>query len=199
MSPLKYLAFGGWPLHPDRMRVLRDIKLQITLGKLERFLQSWRFNKVKPVRCLIDDGSSSMAVLSKESSNMLVMFLPIFGNFLSFEQPDRIKNLRVLKLISCGRFSRRLQSFRFNKISRLRPPTESCNACNPVQPWKINLSIFGNPLKLGVWHKFWESLRSMSFSLSKFWDKTISKYRKLSNQYIIIINNNDNNNSTKTT
>ena len=147
-------CFGCWPLQPDRVRILRDVKLQMALGKLKRFLQSWRFNTVRPVRCLIDDGSSSMKVPSRWSSNKFVMSVSISGNFLSFEQPDR-----------------------FNRISCLRPPTDGCNSCKLGQPWKISLSIFGNPVKSGVRIKYSELLKSMSFNQSKFCDKTISKYR----------------------
>ena len=117
------------------------------------------------------------------------MFLPIRGNFLNLEQPDRIKVLRDSKLSSYGRFLRHLQSFRFNRISLLRPPTEGCNTRNLVQPWKFSLSIFENPVKSGVRVKFWESLKSMSFSFPNFCDEKISRDKKLSVQEIKLYKN----------
>ena len=167
-NPCESQDLGGWTLNPDRLRVFRDGKL--TLGKLERFLQPWRLKTVKPVKRSSDDGNSSTAVPSKYSSDKLVILVPISENFLRLEQPDRIKIFRDFKFISQGRPVRLLQSFRFNKLSLLRAPTDGWSSYKLVHPWKISLSRFGHPMKLGVLTKTLESLRSRSLNLVKFCD-----------------------------
>ena len=66
---------------PDKLRVFRDIKLQIAIGTLETVLQSF------------------IAVSLKQSFDKRDIFSTISGNFFNFEQPLILKNLRASKLI----------------------------------------------------------------------------------------------------
>ena len=47
---------------PERCNVLRDLKPFIVLGRLSRFLQSFKFNKIRPESNSIDAGSPLIAV-----------------------------------------------------------------------------------------------------------------------------------------
>ena len=53
--------------HPKRSRELSNLKLQMVLGRHTRFMQYLRINEVRLVKCLIDEGSSSIAILLKSS------------------------------------------------------------------------------------------------------------------------------------
>ena len=84
---------------PDKLRVFRDIKLQIAIGRLERFLQSLRCNSIRLVECISNNDRSFIAVSLKKSFDKRGIFSTISGNFFSFEQPLRLKNSRASKLI----------------------------------------------------------------------------------------------------
>lgn len=62
------LRFSGILLsleQPDKMRVLRDDNLHMTLGRIEMFLQFLKLNKIMPDKFSNDGGSSIMAIQSK--------------------------------------------------------------------------------------------------------------------------------------
>ena len=156
----------------DKLRVFRDIKLQIAIGRLERFLQSLRCNSIRLVECISNNDRSFIAVSLKKSFDKRGIFSTISGNFFSFEQPLRLKNSRASKLILWGRLSRNLQPFKSNRISLLRSPRDACILYSLVQRWRISCLRFGAPLRSGISIKFWESLRSMSFNSFKIYYKT---------------------------
>lgn len=60
LRPVRFPKFFGNLLsleQPDRVSDFRDVKRQMESGRLKRDLQSLRFNRVRPVKCSIDDGS----------------------------------------------------------------------------------------------------------------------------------------------
>ena len=124
---------------------------------------------------MVDEGSSLIAVPLTSSSSRPLRFPRFSGNFTCLEQPDKLRVFRDIKLqIASGRLERFLQPFRSNPISFLRSPTDAWILYSLVQRWRINFSRFEAPLRSGISIKFWESLRSMSFNLSKICYKPIN-------------------------
>ena len=75
----------------DILRVFRDVKLQIAIGRLERFLQSLKSKSIRPVECSTNNDGSFIAVSLKRSFDKHDIFSTISGNFFNFEQPPRSK------------------------------------------------------------------------------------------------------------
>ena len=65
----------------------RDVKLHMSLERLTRFWYFLRFNKMKPFKRSIDEGSTSICVPSKRSSFNLSIFSIISGKLSRFAQP----------------------------------------------------------------------------------------------------------------
>lgn len=101
---------------PDKMRVFRDVIVQVASVRLERFLQFLRLKKVRPIKCSTDDGNSSIAVSFKYNSVKCDIFPTISGNFFNFEQPDRVRVFKKIQLQQTPRLERFLQSFRLKKV-----------------------------------------------------------------------------------
>ena len=159
---------------PDKLRVFRDIKLHIALGRLERFLHPLRSNLVRLVKCSNNNDRSFITVPLKQSSDNRDIFPIISGNFFSLEQPLRSIISRASKLILWGRLLRHLQPFKSIWISCLRSPRDAQIVHSLVQRRRISCLSFGIPLRSGISIKFWESLRSMSFNSFKICYKPIN-------------------------
>ena len=85
-----------------------------------RFFHFLRFNRTRPFRRSIEEGSTSMDVPSKRSSFKFSISSIISGKFLSFEQPNRKRHSKDFKLkIHVGRLLRFLHLFISNKTRRL--------------------------------------------------------------------------------
>ena len=84
---------------PDKLRVFRDIKLHIAIGRLERFLHPLRSNLVRLVKCSKNNDRSFIIVSLKQSFDKRDIFPIISGNFFSLEQPPRSIISRASKLI----------------------------------------------------------------------------------------------------
>lgn len=80
ISRFSKLCFGngGRLEQPDILRVISDVILQIPFGRLERLLQSFKFNNVSPVNLLIDGSTSDNFVQPSSIS------ISRFGNMLKF-------------------------------------------------------------------------------------------------------------------
>ena len=72
---------------PDRVSIFRDVKRQMELGRLKRDLQSLRLNRVRLVKCFIDNSSPSIAVPTKTRCGKCDIFPTIFGKFFNLKQP----------------------------------------------------------------------------------------------------------------
>ena len=83
----------------DILRVFKDVKLQIEIGRLERFLQSLRSKSIRLVERSTNNDGSFIAVSLKQSFDKRDIFFTISRNFFNFEQPPRSKNSRASKLI----------------------------------------------------------------------------------------------------
>ena len=93
MSPGKLSNFK----HPKRSRELSNLKLQMVLGRHTRFMQYLRVNKVRLVKCLIEEGSSFIAVLLKSSIFRPSIIHGFSGNFLKLEHVERSRAPQNLK------------------------------------------------------------------------------------------------------
>ena len=92
---------------PETLSFSRDVKLDMPFERLTRFLHFLRFNKMRPFRRSIDEGSTSIGVPSKRSSFKLSIFSIISGKLSSFEQPERKRYSRDFNLqILVGRLLR---------------------------------------------------------------------------------------------
>ena len=90
--------------HPKRSRELSNLKLQMVLERHTRLMQYLRVNEVRLVKCLIDEGSSSITVLLKSSIFRPSIIHGFFGNFLNLEHVERSRAPRNLKpLVVLGR------------------------------------------------------------------------------------------------
>ena len=158
----------------DILRVFRDVKLQIAIGRLERFLQSLKSKSIRLVECSTNNDGSFIAVSLKQSFVKHDIFSTISGNFFNFEQPPRSKYSRASKLILWGRLLRHLQPFKSNQISRLRSPIDAWIIYSLVQRRRINCLRFRAPLRSGISIKFRESLKSMSFNSFKICYKPVN-------------------------
>ena len=98
----------------DILRVFKDVKLKIEIGRLERFLQSLRSKSIRPVECSTNNDGSFIAVSLKQCFDKRDIFFIISGNFFNFERPPRLKNSRASKRILRGRLSRHLQPLKSN-------------------------------------------------------------------------------------
>ncbi|KAK8312805.1 hypothetical protein V6Z11_D01G066400 [Gossypium hirsutum] len=117
------------------------------LGRLSSLLQSFKFSNIRLLRSPIEEGSSLIPVLSKQSSFRHSISPTISGILSIFEQPERINVCRDPFPILDGKILRSKSTI-------------------PV-PSRIKLSRFGAILKSGVFTRFLEPLRSTNFNLSK--------------------------------
>ena len=148
------------------MNSFRDTILKTAHGRPARFLQWLIFNKVRPVKCSIDEGRYLIAVPFKWSSRNRSMYFANSGISLTLEQPERIRISRDFISSLGGRLVRLVQSFRFNKVRRLSTPTDGWTSTKFVQPSKSILSSRGASEKSGVLIRFWEWLSLMNFKLA---------------------------------
>ena len=81
---------------PETMRVSRDFRPQILFGRFLRCLHFLRFSNTRPFRLRIELGSSLIDVPSKRSFSKCFITSVIIGNLFSFEQPKKMRVLRVL-------------------------------------------------------------------------------------------------------
>ena len=150
------------------MNSFKDSILKTAHGRRARFLQWLIFNKVRPVKCSIDEGRYLIAVPFKWSSRNRSMSLANSGIFLTLEQPERIRISRDFISSLRGRLLRLVQSFRFNKVRRSSTPTDGWTSTKSVQPSKSILSSCGAFEKSGVLIRFSEWLSLMNFKESNF-------------------------------
>ena len=68
--------------HPKRSRGLSNFKLQMVLGRLTRFSQYLRVNKVRSVKRSIDEGNSSIFALLKSSISRPLIIHRFSSKFL---------------------------------------------------------------------------------------------------------------------
>lgn len=137
------------------------------LGRLISLLQFLKFNRTRPLRRSIDNGSSTMAVPSKCSSNKCSIFPLISGNFFNLKQPERIRTCKDGISMLIGSVWRPMQSFIFKMISRLRRNIDGWTSIKLVQPSRTSFSRFGALVKSGVLRKACEWLRLINFNPSK--------------------------------
>ena len=164
--------------HPGRRSFSRELKLSILLGRHSRFWQSPRFNEVSAVKHPIEEGSSSTAVLFKESSDRLFIIPLNSGIFVIFMQSQRLRIVRdSISVDMLGRFVRDRQDSRSKTTSLLSCPIDGCISTKLWQPIRYSLSSLGSPEKSGVPIRNLESLRSMDFNLSKYCCKKKEKKR----------------------
>ena len=71
---------------PDGVSVFKDVKQQMLSGRLKRDLQSLRFNRVRSVKCFIDNGSPYIAFLAKTRCGKRDIFPIISGKFFNLKQ-----------------------------------------------------------------------------------------------------------------
>ena len=154
--------------HQERSRDSSDFKLQMVLGRRQRFLQLLRVNEVRPIKPPTDEGSFIIAMLSKKSFYKHFMFPTNCGSFLRLEQPERLRVTREPTSNVLGRCLSVLQDCRLRRTSFLRIPMDGWSSHKFVQYSRTNFSRFGTPVKSGVIIRSKESVKSMNFNLSKF-------------------------------
>ena len=158
--------------HPITTSFSSDFKLSLLCGRHVRYWQSLRLNKVRAVKHSIDEGSFLIAVLSKWSSDKLLIIPLNSGIFLIFEQPQRLRILSdSISLDMLGRSVREKQYSRSKTISLLSCRIDGWISTNLLHQLRFNLSSLGTPLKSGVLISSLEYLRSMHFKLSKYCSK----------------------------
>ena len=84
-KPFTFLMFFGKLQnfkHPKRSRDLSNFKLQMVLGRLTRLSQYLRVNEIRPVKCSIGEGSSSISALLKSSISRPLIIHRFSGKFL---------------------------------------------------------------------------------------------------------------------
>ena len=155
--------------HPITTSFSSDIKLSMLRGRHVRYWQSLRLNKVRAVKHSIDEGSFSIAVLSKWSSDRLLIIPLNSGIFPIFGQPQSLRILSdSISLDMLGRSVRETQYSRSKTISLLSCPIDGWISTKLLHQLRCNLSSLGTPLKSGVSIRSSEYLRSKHFKLSKY-------------------------------
>ena len=159
---------------PERLRRSRDFNLHILLGSPSSLKQFPRFNKIKLDRRSMDEGSSWIAVPSKDNSSILQ---DSSGKLMRFEQPERISFLRDSKWVLVERLVKLLQCPRFRTISLFRYWIEEWVWSKLVQPWKFRLSRFVANERSGILVRCSEWLRFICFKLTRRWKNLFQSKR----------------------
>ena len=100
---------------PEIERVLRDLILQMVVGKLTSFLQSLKINNSRWGRHPIVEGTSSIPVMLKTKH---LIFFGSFGNLFIYEQPSRLRVLSTTRSWKCGGTRRKLVQYSRYTYSR---------------------------------------------------------------------------------
>ena len=151
--------------HPATLTSSSHMKLKMMLGIDTRFFQSLKFNEARFIKCLTEEGSSVIEVLSKWRIHKLSIFLINSRILFIFEQPKRIRISRDSISILLGRQLRFLQPFRLRRVSFLWTAIAGWTSSRFIQPSSINFSRFGTPLKSRVAMRFMELFNLMDFKL----------------------------------
>jgi len=104
-----------------------------------------------------------MAVPWRRSSSRCSILSTISGNFLTFEQPVRIRVRRDFNLKQLGRFLRLEQNKKSKLTSLSRDPTDSCTLVKLLQWSRLRLSRFGIIEKSGISVRYSQQLKDTSF------------------------------------
>ena len=78
--------------HPKRSRELSNFKLQMVLGRHTRFMQCLKVNRVRLVKCSIDEGNPSIAVLLKSSFHRPLIIHGFSSKFLNLKHLERLRH-----------------------------------------------------------------------------------------------------------
>nr|KYP31828.1 hypothetical protein KK1_047665 [Cajanus cajan]KYP41786.1 hypothetical protein KK1_036842 [Cajanus cajan] len=133
------------------------------LGRCSSIWQESKSKTFNPLRYSIDCGSSFMAVPWRRSSSRCAILSTISGNFLTFEQPVRIRVCRDFNLKQLGRVLRLEHSKKFKVASLSRDPTDSCTLVNLLQCSRQRLSRFGIIEKSGISVRYSQQVKDTSF------------------------------------
>ena len=145
--------------HPKRSRGLSNFKLQMVLGRRTRFTQCLKVNRVRLVKCSIDEGNPSIAVLLKSSFHRPLIIHGFSGKFLNLKHLERLRAPWNLKpQVVLGRHTRFLQSSIFNEVRLVKRSIDEGNSFIAVLERSRDLSDFKLQMVLGRRTRFLQSL-----------------------------------------
>ena len=107
--------------------------------------------------------------------------LRIFGNFLSPEQPEKLRISSTFILMMLGKLPSFLQFFKFNKINLLSFPIDGWTLSKLEQPSRISFSRLGALIEMsGISMRCWEQLSLIVFNFSRSCNRIYIYIYKLS-------------------
>ena len=107
--------------HPKRSRELSNFKLQMVLGRHTRFTQYLKVNRVRLVKCSIDEGNPSIAILLKSSFSRPLIFHGFSGKFLNLKHLEWLRAPWNLKpQVVLGRHASLESLLQLNRVNEVR-------------------------------------------------------------------------------
>ena len=113
-------------------------------------------------------------VEAKWSCNKWSMLPRISGNFLSPEQPEKLRISSAFMSMMLGKLLSFLQFFKFNKISLLSFPIDGWSISKLEQPSRISFSRLGAWIEMSrISMRCWEQLSLIVFNFSRSCNRKI--------------------------